>query len=60
MIHHDFSMLLSFQSDKNFVPIINIMIYIPNTDGYKEALTDKLVKDFLAINFSRSMTEKKI
>ena len=36
------------------------MIYIPNTDGYKEALTDKLVKDFLVINFSKSMTEKKI
>ena len=53
-------MLLSFQSDKNFVPIINIMIYIPNTDGYKEALTDKLVKEFLVITFSKSMTEKKI
>ena len=34
------------------VPTINVMLYIPKINDYLEILTDKEVKDFVAINFS--------
>ena len=34
------------------------MMYIPKIDEYIEILTDKEVKDFVAINFSESISKK--
>ena len=39
-------------TDKNFVLIINIMLYIPKIDDYLEILTDEEVKHFVVIIFS--------
>ena len=50
LIDHNFSYF--YLSDKNFVTIINIMLYTPKIDDYLEILTDKEVKDLVAINFS--------
>ena len=47
-------------SDKNFVFIINITLYIPKIDDFLEILTE--VKDFVDINFSeyfKSIREEK-
>ena len=35
-----------------FVPIVNLMVYIPKTDDYLEMLTNEEVNDFVAINLS--------
>ena len=37
---------------------MNIMMYIPKIDDYLEILTDKEVKDFVAISFSESIKEE--
>ena len=34
------------------------MLYIPTIDDYLEILTDEEVKDFVAMNFSESISEK--
>ena len=34
------------------------MMYIPKIDDYLEILTDEEVKDFVAINFSKSIKEE--
>ena len=36
---------------KNFVLIVNIMLYIPKIDDYLEISTEERVKDFVAISF---------
>ena len=38
--------------NKNFVPIINLMLCIPKIDDHLKILTDEEVKDLIAINFS--------
>ena len=35
------------------------MLLIPKTDNYLEILTDKEIKDFAAINFSKSIREER-
>ena len=34
------------------------MLYIPKIDDYLEILTDKEVKDFVAINFSKPISDE--
>ena len=44
---------------KNFVPIVNIMLYIPKIGNYLEILTDEEVKDFVSKNFNETIRKKK-
>ena len=48
IFHHCYN----FDLIKTFVLIINMMFYIPKIDDYLNILTDKEVKDFVAITFS--------
>ena len=40
-------------SDKNFFPILTIMLYISKTNDYLNIFTEDEVKDFVSINFSK-------
>ena len=48
LIFHHF---YNFSSDRNFVTIISIMLYIPKIDDYLKILTDDEVKDFFSFKF---------
>ena len=64
LIHHKFSLLLWFQSDKKFCSYYYHNVYIPKIGDYLEILTgrkDFAGKGFVAISFSeyfKSMEEE--
>ena len=53
-----FIIVITLIFDENFVLIINIILYILKIDDYLEIMTVEEVKEFVAINFSKSIIEE--